>query len=164
VMGLGSLQAKFEAFGFDVRSVDGHDERALDTALGELKAQRNARPKAIVARTVKGKGVSFMENENKWHYTRLTEATYLAAIPPARVAQVHLAGHTDEGTHLLDTHIGPVPATVWALYRAAVLHCGPVSTLVEWDEEVPDYDVLVAQAERARALEAEVLGQNARSA
>jgi transketolase len=80
VMGLGSLQAKFEAFGFDVRSVDGHDERALDTALGELKAQRNARPKAIVARTVKGKGVSFMENENKWHYTRLTEATYLAAM------------------------------------------------------------------------------------
>jgi transketolase len=80
VMALGSLHAKFEAFGFDVRSVDGHDENALDAALDELKGMKNARPKAIVARTVKGKGVSFMENDNKWHYTRLSDATYRSAM------------------------------------------------------------------------------------
>ncbi len=80
VMGLGNLQEKFGAFGFDVRSVDGHDESALDFALRELKGLQNARPKAIIARPVKGKGVSFMENDNKWHYTRLTDATFRTAM------------------------------------------------------------------------------------
>ena len=89
---------------------------------------------------------------------------YLAAMPPARVGQIHLAGHTDKGTHLLDTHVGPVPEAVWALYRSALRHCGRVSTLVEWDEEVPDYDVLAAEAERARAIEGDLLGAYAESA
>lgn len=91
-------------------------------------------------------------------------AVYLAGIPPERVGQIHLAGHTDKGTHLLDTHIGPVPDPVWALYRAALRRCGRVSTLVEWDEEVPTFAVLAAEAERARAVEAEVLGAYAESA
>jgi uncharacterized protein (UPF0276 family) len=91
-------------------------------------------------------------------------ATYLAAIPAERVGQIHLAGHTDKGTHLLDTHIGPVPAPVWDLYRLALRQCGRVSTLVEWDEEVPEFPVLAAEAERARAVEAQVLGAYAESA
>jgi uncharacterized protein (UPF0276 family) len=74
------------------------------------------------------------------------------------VGQLHLAGHTDCGTHLLDSHIGPVPDAVWAVYRQAVARFGSVPTLVEWDEEVPSYDVLLAEAERARAIEREVLG------
>ena len=80
VMRLGSLRAKFEAFGFDTREVDGHDEAALDDALTALEALGNGKPKAVVARTVKGKGVSFMENENKWHYTRLSKATFRSAM------------------------------------------------------------------------------------
>jgi transketolase len=80
VMALGSLKAKFDAFGFDAREVDGHDENALDAALRALEGIANGRPKAVVARTVKGKGVSFMENDNRWHYTRLNEATYAAAM------------------------------------------------------------------------------------
>jgi transketolase len=80
VMALGSLQAKFESFGFETRCVDGHDEQALDAALTQLAAARNGRPKAIVARTVKGKGVSFMENDNRWHYTRLDDKTFAAAM------------------------------------------------------------------------------------
>jgi transketolase len=80
VMALGSLSAKFESFGFDVREVDGHDESALDAALEALETHRDGRAKAVIARTVKGRGVSFMEDDNKWHYTRLTEATYLAAM------------------------------------------------------------------------------------
>jgi uncharacterized protein (UPF0276 family) len=89
---------------------------------------------------------------------------YLAAMPSARVGQIHLAGHTDKGSHLLDTHVGPVPNAVWELYRSALRHCGRVSTLVEWDEEVPDYDVLAAEAERARAIEGDMLGAYAESA
>jgi transketolase len=80
VMSLGDLDAKFGAFGFDTRSVDGHDERALDKTLSELTGMRNGRPKAIVAATVKGRGISFMENNNVWHYTRLTQQTYDAAM------------------------------------------------------------------------------------
>ena len=80
VMCLGSLRTKFAAFGFEAVDVDGHDEAALDAALNALKANRDGRPKALVARTVKGKGISFMEDDNRWHYTRLTPETFAAAM------------------------------------------------------------------------------------
>lgn len=80
IMQLGDLEAKFSAFGFEARTADGHDQAALDAAFDELRTAGNGRPKAVVARTVKGKGVSFMENNNVWHYTRLDEATYRAAL------------------------------------------------------------------------------------
>ena len=90
---------------------------------------------------------------------------YVTSLPPERISQIHLAGHTDKGTHLLDTHEGHVSAAVWELYRLAVRHCGTVSTLVEWDEGVPEFEVLRAEAECARAIEAEVLhGPRAQSA
>jgi len=85
-------------------------------------------------------------------------AQYINAIPPELVGQLHLAGHTDCGTHLLDSHVGPVPDAVWEVYRKAVARFGSVPTLVEWDEEVPSYDVLLAEAKRAGAIEREVLG------
>lgn len=75
VLHLGSLQDKFTAFGFETASIDGHDEAALELALTNFKKNKDGTPKAIIARTVKGKGVSFMEHENAWHYTRLTEET-----------------------------------------------------------------------------------------
>jgi len=90
---------------------------------------------------------------------------YVTALPPERIGQIHLAGHTDKGTHLLDTHEGHVSEAVWELYRLAVRHCGPVSTLIEWDAGVPEFEVLRAEAECARAVEAEVLhGVRAQSA
>ena len=84
VLGLGSIQAKFESFGFEALTVDGHDEAAIDAALRQLKASASGQPKALVAKTVKGKGVPFMEHDNIWHYTRLTDETYeqsLACLP-----------------------------------------------------------------------------------
>ncbi|HSC67169.1 MAG TPA: transketolase [Cellvibrio sp.] len=86
VLGLGSLKDKFSAFGFDVLAVDGHNESELDDALWKLKNSKNGNPKSLIARTVKGKGVSFMENENSWHYTRLTQDTFnmaMAELEPA---------------------------------------------------------------------------------
>ncbi len=79
-------------------------------------------------------------------------AAYLAAIPPERVAQIHLAGHRDEGTYLLDTHDREVKAEVWALYREACARFGPVSTLIEWDDRIPPFPVLQAEADKARAV------------
>ncbi len=82
-------------------------------------------------------------------------AEYVAGVPARRVGQIHLAGHSDHGTHLIDTHDHPVPSPVWELYRAAVRHVGPVATLVEWDDRIPPFDELCAEAERARVAEAE---------
>lgn len=80
VMALGNIEAKFAAFGFDAVSIDGHDEAAIDAAYRQATGNRNGRPKAIIASTVKGKGVSFMEHDNRWHYTRLTADTHAAAV------------------------------------------------------------------------------------
>jgi hypothetical protein len=83
---------------------------------------------------------------------------YIDAIPPDRVVQMHLAGHTDRGTHLLDTHSDHVCDGVWRLYRRAIRRCGAVSTLIEWDEDIPSWHVLAAEAGRARAARDETLG------
>ena len=82
---------------------------------------------------------------------------YVLAMPTDRVGQIHLAGHSDKGTHLLDTHDGHVVPAVWDLYRLAVRRCGRVSTLIEWDDRIPEWGVLCAEAEHARAVEAEML-------
>ncbi|WP_233259477.1 DUF692 domain-containing protein [Ramlibacter sp. WS9] len=76
---------------------------------------------------------------------------YIDAIPASRVVQVHLAGHRHCGDHILDTHDGPVSEPVWRLYRHAVRRIGPVSTLLEWDDRVPELDVLHAEVLKARA-------------
>ena len=86
-------------------------------------------------------------------------AEYVAAIPPERVGQIHLAGHSDAGTHLVDTHDHPVPEPVWALLHQALQRCGQVSTLVEWDDRIPEFEELAAQAERARSIAIETAGE-----
>jgi uncharacterized protein len=77
---------------------------------------------------------------------------YVDAIPADRVVQYHLAGHTDKGTHVLDTHSGPAIDAVWALYARASARTGPVSTLFEWDEAIPSLDGVRAEAARAGPL------------
>jgi hypothetical protein len=77
---------------------------------------------------------------------------YLAAIPPERVFQVHLAGHSEEGSLLIDTHDHPVRSEVWALFETAVRSLGPVSTLIEWDDRIPEIETLAAEAARAREI------------
>jgi uncharacterized protein (UPF0276 family) len=79
--------------------------------------------------------------------------TYLQAIPPDRVGQFHLAGYQDKGTHLLDTHDHPVSDPVWALYASAVRRFGNVSTLIEWDDNVPSLGRLLEESTHARAVE-----------
>jgi transketolase len=80
IMRLGSIQSKFESFGFDVMTVDGHDESAIDAAISALWNTDHKAPKALIASTIKGKGVDFMEHDNSWHYTRLNKETYQRAI------------------------------------------------------------------------------------
>ena len=67
VMALDPLAAKWEAFGWHAQEIDGHDFNAIDQALESARAE-TTRPSVIVAHTVKGKGISFMEDDNNWHY------------------------------------------------------------------------------------------------
>ena len=80
VLNLGSIQAKFKSFGFEAITIDGHDEEAIDQTISKLWASNSTAPKALIAKTVKGKGVPFMENNNIWHYTRLNDETYAEAL------------------------------------------------------------------------------------
>lgn len=75
---------------------------------------------------------------------------YLGALPMDRVVQFHVAGHSHEGTHIVDTHIGPVVDEVWALYAQAYDACGGAATLLEWDQDIPSFDQTWAEAQRAR--------------
>ena len=75
---------------------------------------------------------------------------YIDAIPIERVVQFHLAGHSDHGTYLLDTHDHPIRAEVWELYEYAVRRFGPVATLIERDDNIPEFDELQAEANEAR--------------
>lgn len=69
VMPLGDIAAKFSAFGFETWNIDGNDMQQIVSTLDEIRGRKNGRPKCIVGRTVKGKGVSFMENVCSWHGT-----------------------------------------------------------------------------------------------
>lgn len=82
---------------------------------------------------------------------------YLEGIPADRVGYFHLAGHSDKGKYLLDSHDHAVPAPVWDLYRAALRRFGRTPTLVEWDDRIPPLEEVVAESRRAAAVEAEVL-------
>jgi uncharacterized protein (UPF0276 family) len=77
---------------------------------------------------------------------------YVDAIPVECVGQIHLAGHTDTGSYLFDTHSAPVADAVWDLYAHAVRRFGMVSTLIEWDAEIPPLTRLCEEVERARRV------------
>jgi uncharacterized protein (UPF0276 family) len=76
---------------------------------------------------------------------------YVDAIPADRVVQYHLAGHTNKGTHIIDTHSDHAIPAVWELYRRAWARTGPTATLYEWDENIPELEVVLAEASKARA-------------
>ena len=82
---------------------------------------------------------------------------FMRHLPAERVQQIHLAGHSDHGDYIVDTHDHPVAEPVWALYREACLLFGEVATMIERDDHIPALAELVAELDRARAIAAEVL-------
>ena len=79
---------------------------------------------------------------------------YLDGVPCERVWQIHLAGHSHNGPLIIDTHDHPVPDPVWELYAEAVARLGPISTMIERDDDIPPLDVLLEELARARSLAA----------
>lgn len=82
---------------------------------------------------------------------------YLKKIPKESVQEIHLAGFTEnnygDGTILIDTHNKPVAQEVWDLYRQAVAYFGKIPTLIEWDKDLPELSILIAEAKKADAIE-----------
>jgi uncharacterized protein len=76
--------------------------------------------------------------------------TYLNSVPAERVAQIHIAGHSKFEKYILDTHDHPVLDPVWKLYARAIERCGPTATLLEWDDRIPSFDEVHAEALKAK--------------
>jgi uncharacterized protein len=83
---------------------------------------------------------------------------FLNGVPRDRVVQFHVAGHSHEETHIIDTHDHPVCDEVWDFYRQTVAHFGPVSTMIERDDNIPPLAELVDELDHARSIAGEVLG------
>jgi hypothetical protein len=75
--------------------------------------------------------------------------TYVNAVPAERVAQIHIAGHSKFEKYTLDTHDHPVLEPVWRLYARAIERTGPTATLLEWDDRIPSFEEVHAEAMKA---------------
>jgi uncharacterized protein (UPF0276 family) len=115
----------------------------------------------FLARLAEATGCGLLLDVNNVHVSAVNHgfdaAGYIDAIPADRIVQIHVAGHTDCGTHLIDTHDHPVAAPVWPLYALAQRRTGGVATLLEWDANIPDYPGLLAELAKAAAARAGVL-------
>jgi uncharacterized protein (UPF0276 family) len=77
---------------------------------------------------------------------------YLRGVPVERVQQFHLAGHREQHGYLIDTHDAPVCDEVWRLFRAAIERFGPLSTMIERDDNIPALETLLAELDHARRI------------
>jgi uncharacterized protein (UPF0276 family) len=111
-----------------------------------------------LARLAEMTGCGLLLDVNNVHVSAFNHGfdpvAYIEAIPAERIVQVHLAGPSDRGTHLVDTHDSPVPDAVWPLYALVQERTGGVSTLLEWDSNIPPYADLLAELDKARAVAA----------
>jgi uncharacterized protein (UPF0276 family) len=81
---------------------------------------------------------------------------FIRAVPHERILQIHIAGHTNYGKYIIDTHVGPLIDPVLDLYRETIRLAGPISTLLEWDDHIPEFSEL--QAEVARVAQVRETG------
>jgi uncharacterized protein len=73
---------------------------------------------------------------------------YLKSIPQDRVAQIHMAGHTNKGTHLIDTHDEPVCDEVWRIYDWTLQNWGRKNSMIEWDDQIPTWKRLLEEVQK----------------
>jgi uncharacterized protein (UPF0276 family) len=127
-------------------------------------AESNFAEVDFIAEIVRRTGCHLLLDVNNVHISAINQAydpfDYITRFPHSAVREIHLAGFTpqtdDIGRPLLiDTHDRPVDALVWQLYGHAIGLIGPVPTLIEWDADVPEWEVLHAEAIRAEAVMAQ---------
>jgi uncharacterized protein len=86
---------------------------------------------------------------------------YIDAMPAARIVQIHLAGHSNQGDYIIDTHDAPVIEPVWSLYEETIKRLGKISTMIERDDNMPPLTDLLREIKKARMLEKRALGEEA---
>jgi uncharacterized protein (UPF0276 family) len=144
-----------------VRAVQAFLDRplVLENPSTYLEFAANEMPEwEFLGRLVDLTGCGLLLDVNNVHVSSVNHGwdpeTYIDAVPAEAVVQVHLAGPTEQGLFLIDTHDHPVPDAVWGLYRRLWTRCGPTPTLLEWDAAIPPFADLLAElakAETARA-------------
>jgi uncharacterized protein len=142
-----------------VRIVQDFLERplVLENPSSYVEFRRSTMPECeFVARLAETTGCGLLLDANNvyvsaWNHD-FDPVEYLNAIPAEQIVQMHLAGHTNCGTHRIDTHDRPVIEAVWNLYRHAQSRTAGVSTLLEWDARIPDFATVHAEALKARSF------------
>ncbi len=131
---------------------------ALENPSTYLEFNSSSMPEAeFMARMVEESGCWLLLDVNNVYVScynhRLDPKSYIDSMPLNRVVQVHLAGHENHTTHLIDTHNGPVIDDVWQLYRYVVNQCKHLpNTMIEWDDAIPEFPVLYAELEKAKRI------------
>lgn len=141
-----------------VRQVQDYLERpiALENPSTYLEFNASTMPEAeFIARLAEEANCRLLLDVNNVYVTcynhRLDPKAYLDQLPLDRVVQIHLSGHSNKGTHIIDTHDDHVVDEVWALYRYVIQQAGRIpNTMVEWDDHIPEFDGLAAELEKAK--------------
>lgn len=111
---------------------------------------------AFVAEVAKRTGCGVLLDVNNIHVSAcnhgFSATEFLAGIAVGSVGEIHLAGYEEVDGLLVDTHSRPIYPAVWELYRLALERFGPVPTLIEWDQDIPSFDVLQAEAASAQGF------------
>jgi len=129
---------------------------ALENPSTYLEFKTSHIPEAeFIARMVEDSGCHLLLDVNNVYVScynhRLDAKAYLDVLPMDKVIQIHLSGHTNYGTHIIDTHDDHVVDEVWALYKYTIHKAGrTLNTMVEWDDKVPAWDVLYAELSKAK--------------
>lgn len=142
-----------------IKHVQDYLERpiALENPSTYLEFSHSSMPEAeFIARMAEDSGCHLLLDVNNVYVTcynhRIDPKAYLDTLPLERVIQIHLSGHSNKGTHIIDTHDDHVIDDVWNLYKYVVGRAGRTpNTMVEWDDNIPEFPVLLAELEKARA-------------
>ena len=134
---------------------------ALENPSTYLEFKTSFIPEAeFIARMAEESGCNLLLDVNNIYVScynhRLDPKAYIDAMPLDRVIQIHLAGHDNKGTHIVDTHDGHVIDEVWSLYKYMVNKAGRIpNTMIEWDDHIPEFSVLYQELEKARLAAAD---------
>lgn len=116
----------------------------------------------FISRMVEDSGCGLLLDINNIYVScynhRWDPKTYIDAMPLSEVAQIHLAGHSNMGTHIIDTHDDHVIDEVWTLYSYTIQQAGFINTMIEWDDKIPDFPVMVEELNKARHWAGQVVG------
>ena len=110
----------------------------------------------FTARMAKDSGCNLLLDVNNVYVTcfnhRVDAKAYIDALPLNQVIQIHLSGHSNMGTHIIDTHDNHVVDGVWQLYKYVTHRAGRTfNTMIEWDDRIPEFPVLYGELEKAKA-------------